>query len=96
MQWLALRFKDLAIYLDTMRECYEAYVIYNFMAYLLCYLRTQYPNLEMHLSTKEPVSHFFPFCFLPRWAMGRNMIEYCRHGVLQYVVIRPLTTAIAL
>ena len=33
--WLALRFMGAAIYLDTVRECYEAYVLYNFFSYLL-------------------------------------------------------------
>ena len=36
--WLALRFKDSSIYFDTARECYEAYVIYNFYQFLLAYL----------------------------------------------------------
>ena len=69
-QWLALRFKELALYLDTMRECYEAYVIYNFMAFLLAYLRLQYPDLEGHLASKPAVGHFMPFCCLPKWTMG--------------------------
>lgn len=33
--WLALRFRDAREYLDPIRECYEAYVIYNFYAYLV-------------------------------------------------------------
>lgn len=36
--WLALRFKDARGYLDPVREIYEAYVIYNFYAYLMNYL----------------------------------------------------------
>ena len=36
--WLGLRFKDAAIYFDTMRECYEAFVIYNFFTFLEQYL----------------------------------------------------------
>ena len=71
LQWFALRFKSAAIYLDTMRECYEAYVIYNFMAYLLAYLRMKYPTLEEHLATKPEVKHFMPFCCFPTWAMGK-------------------------
>jgi hypothetical protein len=39
--WFALRFKDARIYLDPIRECYEAYVIYNFFAYLLSYLEDE-------------------------------------------------------
>lgn len=28
--WIALKYPSIAIYVDTCRECYEAYVIYNF------------------------------------------------------------------
>ena len=34
LQWFSLRFPSGAIYFDTFRECYEAYVIYNFMRFL--------------------------------------------------------------
>ncbi|KAI8798615.1 transmembrane protein 184C, partial [Biomphalaria glabrata] len=44
--WFALRFPKAAIYLDTLRECYEAYVIYNFMAYLLSFLHHDHPDLS--------------------------------------------------
>ena len=70
-QWLALRFPKAAIYLDSLRECYEAYVIYNFMAYLLAYLSANY-DIELELSSKPPVKHAFPFCLLPPWGMGRS------------------------
>ena len=93
--WLALRFKHLAIYLDTMRECYEAYVIYNFMAYLLAFLNSEHPNLNEHLEQKAQQNHLFPFCCFPPWKMGETMVSRCKHGVLQYTVLRPILTIIA-
>lgn len=94
--WFALRFKETAIYLDTVRECYEAYVIYNFMAYLLNYLWTQHPQLQIELSRKRQQKHIIPFCCLPVWPMGNTIIQNCKHGVLQYTIVRPVTTVIAL
>lgn len=38
--WLSLRFKAEAIYLQTARECYEAYVIYSFYMFLARYIGT--------------------------------------------------------
>lgn len=92
--WLALRFPKAAIYLDSLRECYEAYVIYNFMTFLLAYLNTEY-DFEERLSRKPQVNHFFPCCILPPWKMGRTLINRCKQGALSYTVIRILTTAIA-
>lgn len=95
--WFAMRFPDAAIYLDTCRECYEAYVIYNFMAYLLSYLWTEHPQLHIVLQRKrDKQKHLIPFCCLPPWEMGLTLIDRCKHGVLQYTVVRPVTTLIAL
>ena len=66
-----MRFKDAAIYLDTARECYEAYVIYNFMSFLLNYLYSNYPNLEVVLVDKPQVKHLIPICCFPPWPMGK-------------------------
>uniref|UniRef100_A0A0X3NJU8 Transmembrane protein 184C n=2 Tax=Schistocephalus solidus TaxID=70667 RepID=A0A0X3NJU8_SCHSO len=94
--WFALRFPHTAIYFDTLRECYEAYAIYNFLAFLLNYLRREYPELNQHLEQKQQVKHIPPLCCCRPWPMGSQFIEHCRHGVLQYTVIRPITTIIAL
>ncbi len=37
--WIVLKFPKTSIYLDTIRECYEAFVIYNFMMYLIHFLK---------------------------------------------------------
>lgn len=50
--WIVLKFPVSAIYLDTVRTCYEAFVIYNFMMYLINFLK--YENLDF----------FFLFLFL--------------------------------
>ncbi|TGZ60757.1 hypothetical protein CRM22_008359 [Opisthorchis felineus] len=94
--WFALKFPSSAIYFDTLRECYEAYVIYNFLAFLLNYLRHEHPDFIYVIEQKPQVKHLIPFCCCPNWTMGRRFIDHCRHGALQYTVIRPITTAIAL
>ncbi|XP_067663082.1 transmembrane protein 184C-like [Haliotis asinina] len=94
--WFALRFPSAAIYLDTVRECYEAYVIYNFMRYLMNYLHQEHPHLDIELENKDQVKHMIPFCLLPPWPMGKLFLQRCKHGVLQYTIVRPATTVIAL
>jgi len=92
--FLGMRFSQYSVYFDSLRECYEAYVIYNFMRYLLNYLYSEY-ELEETLAAKRQVPHLFPFCFCRPWTMGKELIVRCKHGALQYTVIRPVTTAIA-
>uniref|UniRef100_T1JIJ2 Transmembrane protein 184C n=1 Tax=Strigamia maritima TaxID=126957 RepID=T1JIJ2_STRMM len=93
--WLALLFPEGAIYMDTVRECYEAYVIYNFMIYLLNFLNSNL-DLEEVLENKEQIRHFIPMCCLSNWRNGRELIQRCKHGILQYTVVRPVVTVIAL
>ncbi|XP_030376706.1 transmembrane protein 184C-like [Scaptodrosophila lebanonensis] len=92
--WIGLFFPAHSIYVDSLRECYEAYVIYNFMVYLLHYLNLGM-DLEATMEYKPQVYHFFPLCCMRPWVMGREFIHNCKHGILQYTVVRPITTFIS-
>ncbi|KAM4714180.1 transmembrane protein 184C-like isoform 1-T1 [Anableps anableps] len=94
--WLALRYPSLAIYVDTCRECYEAYVIYNFLVFLLNFLSNQYPSLVLMLEVQQQQPHLPPLCCCPPWPMGEVLLFRCKLGVLQYTVVRPVTTVVAL
>ncbi|XP_018369115.1 PREDICTED: LOW QUALITY PROTEIN: thymidylate synthase-like [Trachymyrmex cornetzi] len=93
--WLGLVFPEGSIYVDSLRECYEAYVIYNFMKYLLAYLNADH-QLEHRLEISPQVHHMFPLCCLPDWEMGREFVHMCKHGILQYAAVRPISTLISL
>ncbi|KAB1282429.1 Transmembrane protein 184C [Camelus dromedarius] len=95
-KWIALKYPSIAIYVDTCRECYEAYVIYNFMGFLTNYLTNRYPNLVLILEAKDQQKHLPPLCCCPPWTMGEVLLFRCKLGVLQYTVVRPFTTIFAL
>jgi len=95
VQWLGLAYPEGSIYVDSLRECYEAYVIYNFMMYLLAYLNADH-QLEHRLEISPQVHHMFPLCCLPDWEMGREFVHMCKHGILQYTAVRPISTLISL
>lgn len=58
--------------MDSCRECYEAYVIYNFMMFLLTYLSHEVGLEEGEvLSTRSHIKHIFPLCCLKPWPIGR-------------------------
>lgn len=52
--WIGLLAPEYSIYCNSMRECYEAYVIYNFMKFLLNYLNAEM-DLEANLELKPQV-----------------------------------------
>lgn len=96
--WLALRFVDARFYLDPVRECYEAYAIYSFYAYLMSYLEDELGDVDAYLSTKPQVPHLKFVTWLglvDPWPMGAPFLYEIKKGVANYVIARPLCTALA-
>lgn len=94
--WLCLRFPHKAIYIQCVREVYEAYVIYCFLQYLVYYLGES--ELAPKLALKPAIvgHHKPPFCCLEPWTMGTEFLDGCKIGVLQFVVVRFCTTFAAM
>lgn len=92
--WLALILPTVGIYLDSFREIYESFVIYSFMKYLLNFLHYD-TNLQQYIDYKPGPRNLFPLCCLPACIGGKMLLLRCKHGILQYVVIRPITSLIA-
>lgn len=92
--WIAMILPQAGVYLDSLREMYESFVIYSFMKYLLNFLQYD-TNLQQYIDYKPGPEQIFPLCLLPNCVGGRAFMIRCKHGILQYVVIRPMTTMIA-
>ena len=91
--FLALRFRSFAIYIRTIRECYEAYVIFNFLYFLIALLSNDETQLITIMKTKpeERARHKFPITLcLQSWSSG-EFLHKCKVGVLQYVVCKNIT-----
>lgn len=97
LQWLSLVLPTFSIYMDSIRECYEAYVIYNFMMFVMEALCMEMDLLAVMRSRSATgqIKHFFPFCFLRDWDMGTEFVYKCKHGILQYAFFQPIITVIS-
>jgi len=93
--FLSLQFTQFSLYFDTLREWYEAYALYNFMALVLRFLLRNY-DLRYVLEYKPHQPHIFPFCCLVPFPAGLPFIASCKSGVVQYCFVRTLTTLVAL
>ena len=91
--WLALRFKDQKIFLETARECYEAYVIYSFFKLLSEFLGPRERTLQLlgakAQRTGRATAHMlFPFCCLRPWRLDAEFLWRCQFCTFQYVFVR--------
>ena len=71
--WLAMRFRNYAIYIETIRDLYESYVLYSFLQYLIHVLGGE-EALVLMLKDKSPTRgvHMWglQWCVKP-WLMGQ-------------------------
>ena len=97
--WLALRFGPQRIYLETMRECYEAYVVFNFFSLLRDFIGDTPAKCAAALQQlgeerSDPQIHHLRAalcCFadlLPRWRLGAEYLRAASINVLQYVAVK--------
>jgi len=95
--WLSLRFRSVAIYLDVIRDCYEAYVLYCFFALLVAYVEGEEPNTIIQIWEKkaEPYKHPTPFCWLPKVNRTEGAFLWIKRLILQYIIVKPLLALVA-
>jgi hypothetical protein len=89
--WLALVYRDKAVYLKAMVACYESYVLYSFFQLMLGStggkLRLSVRLLE---TGKDRAPCVIPCCCLRGWKMGSRFVHRCTVGVYQYVFINTI------
>ncbi|EQC40385.1 hypothetical protein SDRG_02283 [Saprolegnia diclina VS20] len=96
--WLSLRFRSYALIFDMLRDCYEAYVIYLFLALMVAYLgEGSDERVIAILRTLPDLPHPFPLnhCYKPI-KMDKTFLRDCKMAAMQFVVLKPLTTFIAI
>jgi hypothetical protein len=87
--WCALRFPTAAMYLDTVRDVYEAYVLYCFLALMIGFLGGE-DSLAYLLSQKAPIKLPFPLSRMDPVQPGHRMLMILKIAVLQFVLIKPV------
>ena len=95
--WLSLRFHEARIYIDAIRDLYEAFVIASFLYYLIELLGGEQAlvrTLESKAVTNPNLGkHTWPLNqVLSDWQLGIEFMLQCKHGVLQYVVVKTVAT----
>jgi len=96
--WLSLGFPTYSLYIDLVRDCYEAFVIYSFVSLLIHYSDGEDKLVKNILAHHPPMHHMAPLNFIWRhhFPADRQFFINCKRVVLQYVFVKPLTAALAI
>ncbi|KAG7507011.1 hypothetical protein JOB18_021494 [Solea senegalensis] len=95
--WLSLLFftnDQYYVYFDTVRDCYEAFVIYNFLS--LCYEYLGGESAIMAEIRGKPIesSCLYGTCCLRGKAYSIGFLRFCKQATLQFCVVKPLMAII--
>ncbi|KAL0983966.1 hypothetical protein UPYG_G00135310 [Umbra pygmaea] len=91
--WLSLLFftnEECYVYFDTVRDCYEAFVIYNFLS--LCYEYLGGESAIMAEIRGKPIesSCMYGTCCLGGRSYSIGFLRFCKQATLQFCVVKPL------
>lgn len=91
--WLSLHYYREAIYFDTIRNCYEAFVIYNFLSLCFEYLGGESAILAAVKGRTNKPSWWTCTCCLPEFMYNNHFLRFCKQATLQFCVVKPLMAA---
>lgn len=96
--WLSLFFvtRSSYVYFDSVRDWYEAFVIYNFMH--LCY---EYLGGESNIMSEirgKPIqtSWYYGTCLFQGRTYTIGFLRFCKQATLQFCIIKPLMSVLTL
>ncbi|XP_009603516.1 uncharacterized protein [Nicotiana tomentosiformis] len=94
--FLSLILNESAIYFNSIREIYEAWVIYNFLSLCLAWVGGP-GSVVLSLSGRvlKPNWCLMTCCFPPLPLDGR-FIRRCKQGCLQFVILKPILVAVTI
>jgi hypothetical protein len=94
--FLSLKFVKQALYFDTIRDCYEAFVVYSFLALVLSFAGGE-SVCVLKMQSEPDITHVWPLnmCLNPIGRDGR-LLRSCKRATLQFVFIKPLFAILSL
>ncbi|KAJ0405240.1 hypothetical protein P43SY_006925 [Pythium insidiosum] len=94
--FLSLKFVNQALYFDTLRDCYEAFVVYSFLALVLSFAGGE-SVCVLKMQSEPDITHAWPLnrCLHPIARDGR-LLRSCKRATLQFVLIKPFFALLSL
>jgi len=97
--WLSLLFSsnNVYVYFNSIRDCYEAFVIYSFLSLCYEYLGGE-SNIMAEIRGKpiRPTNYITLTCCLAGKQYTIEFLRFCKKATLQFCIIKPIMAAITL
>ncbi|KAK6476011.1 transmembrane protein 184B-like isoform X1 [Huso huso] len=97
--WLSLLFisnDQYYVYFDSVRDCYEAFVIYNFLSLSFEYLGGESAIMSEIRGKPIQSSCFYGTCCLGGISYSIGFLRFCKQATLQFCVIKPIMAVITI
>ncbi|MFH4984147.1 hypothetical protein AB6A40_010856 [Gnathostoma spinigerum] len=95
--WLSLLFfsNNVYIYFNSIRDCYEAFVIYSFLSLCYEYLGGE-SNIMAEIRGKpiRPTNYYTLTCCLAGKQYTIEFLRFCKQATLQFCIIKPIMAAL--
>ncbi|XP_069036871.1 transmembrane protein 184A [Lepisosteus oculatus] len=97
--WLSLLFisnGQYYVYFDSVRDCYEAFVIYNFLSLSFEYLGGESGIMSEIRGKPIQSSCLYGTCCLGGMSYSIGFLRFCKQATLQFCVIKPIMAVITI
>eukprot|EP00049_Salpingoeca_infusionum_P004481 m.79943 g.79943 ORF g.79943 m.79943 type:complete len:379 (-) comp12585_c0_seq1:374-1510(-) len=94
--WLSLKFSEYSVYFDTVRNCYEAFVIYSFLSLCLNYVGGESSFLHALTGRQHTPSCVTFTCCCKPFPYTVRFLRFCKRATLQFCAIKPLLSLVTI
>ncbi|KAJ8344880.1 hypothetical protein SKAU_G00290730 [Synaphobranchus kaupii] len=97
--WLSLLFisnDQYYVYFDSIRDCYEAFVIYNFLSLSFEYLGGESGIMSEIRGKPIQSSCLYGTCCLAGCSYSIGFLRFCKQATLQFCVVKPIMAVITI
>nr|CCA16581.1 conserved hypothetical protein [Albugo laibachii Nc14] len=93
---LSFQFVRHALYFDTIRDCYEAFVVYSFLVLVLSFAGGE-SVCVLKMQSEPEITHMWPLNrYLHPIARDGRLLRSCKRATIQFVLVKPFFAVLSL
>eukprot|EP01083_Nonionella_stella_P201577 737336_1 len=94
ISFISIHEQTVGLYMEIIRDCYEAFVIYCFLVWILNVIGGE-QACAVSIAQRMAMKHPFPLCCLPPLRLNAAFLRTCKQMTLQFVILKPITATIS-